>query len=470
MGKVVGAYLMPHPPIILQEIGKGEEAKIQATIDSIKRISLEIREKKPDILIMITPHGPLFRDAVTISAVPELKGDFKAFGAKELKFLKSNHVELVKKIVQLAGKNHIICVSMDKALAKQYNVSLDLDHGTMVPLYFIDKEYSHYKLIHITYGLLPGEELYQFGKCVQEALEGVENNAVIIASGDLSHKLTEDAPAGYHHNAKDFDRKLLGLLETGKTEELLEMDPCLIEQAGECGLRSILIMLGVLDGYDITTNILSYEGPFGVGYGVARINIGFKNNDRLLVEKLFKNRRRKMNLEREKEDEYVRLAREALEHYVRENKMLSLKSRSLSKELINNKAGVFVSIKKHGELRGCIGTIKPVTDNIAEEILRNAIQAGMADPRFYPVEEEELDQLSYSVDVLDEPEYIEDLDQLDVYTYGVIVSSEGKSGLLLPNLENVHTVEEQVKIALKKAGIREDEKYNLQRFKVTRHK
>lgn len=137
--------------------------------------------------------------------------------------------------------------------------------------------------------------------------------------------------------------------------------------------------------------------------------------------------------------------------------------------MLNKRAGIFVSIKKDGELRGCIGTIEATKNNIAEEIISNAIKAGTQDPRFFPVEEDELDKLVYSVDVIKEPEEINSINELDVYRYGVIVKKDYKSGLLLPNLEGVDTPEQQVKIALQKAGISPTEAYTMYRFEVERH-
>ena len=143
----------------------------------------------------------------------------------------------------------------------------------------------------------------------------------------------------------------------------------------------------------------------------------------------------------------------------------------LLEELRSKRAGVFVSLKMHGRLRGCIGTILPVTDSVAEEIADNAVSAGCRDPRFTPVKEEELDQLVYSVDVLGETEEIASPEELDVKEYGVIVSKGRKRGLLLPNLEGVDTVEEQISIAMQKAGIDETETgVKLERFRVIRHK
>ena len=469
MGRIQGAYLLPHPPIILKEVGKGEERRIQRTIDAMKEVVEDIKVKKPGVIVVITPHGPLFGDAVAITVAPEMKGNMGRFGAEEVKFTKDNHLELTNKILQFAKARNIFCAQVNQDFAREHDISLDLDHGTMVPLYFIDQGYIHYKLVHITYGLLPREDLYQFGKAIQEAVEGIEEDVIVIASGDLSHKLSIDGPAGYHPSGKQFDTEILELLGAGAVEKILAMESCLTEEAGECGLRSIDIMLGTCDGYNITPRVLSYEGPFGVGYGVVGVEIGDVNRDRQYIEQLYNHRNEKIRQIREEEDPYVKLARSALTYYVAHRRVMDL-PQDLPQEMIQQKAGVFVSLKKHGELRGCIGTIEPTTDHIADEIIRNAIQAGASDPRFYPVEEEELEEIIYSVDVLRAPENIDTLDELDVKKYGVIVSSGRKSGLLLPNLENVDTVEEQVRIALQKAGIMANEGYNLQRFEVERHK
>jgi AmmeMemoRadiSam system protein A len=136
--------------------------------------------------------------------------------------------------------------------------------------------------------------------------------------------------------------------------------------------------------------------------------------------------------------------------------------------MTSSKAGCFVSLKKHGDLRGCIGTIYPTQDSIADEIINMAIQAGTRDPRFYAVKESELADLVYDVDVLYPPEPATK-EQLDVKKYGVIVSTKMKRGLLLPNLEGVDTVDFQLDIACQKAGIRNGEDYEIERFLVERH-
>lgn len=168
------------------------------------------------------------------------------------------------------------------------------------------------------------------------------------------------------------------------------------------------------------------------------------------------------------EDAYVRLARKTIEEYIQNGKKISVPD-GLPDEMYTDRAGVFVSIKENGNLRGCIGTIQAVQSSVAEEIVHNAISASTRDPRFSPIEPHELDKLTISVDVLGDAEIIASPDELDVKRYGVIVTKGYRRGLLLPNLEGVDTVENQVAIAKSKAGIGEYEQVELERFEVVRH-
>ncbi len=169
-----------------------------------------------------------------------------------------------------------------------------------------------------------------------------------------------------------------------------------------------------------------------------------------------------------KEDPYVVLARNALEHFVRFHRKTRHPG-GLTEAMTSRRAGVFVMIKKHGELRGCVGTMLPTCRSIAEEIMQNAIRAGLKDPRFPPVAEDELESLSYTVDILGEIEPIQSKDELDPGKYGIIVRRGGDMGILLPNLEGVNTAEEQLTLALQKGGIGSDQKYTMERFEVERH-
>ena len=169
-------------------------------------------------------------------------------------------------------------------------------------------------------------------------------------------------------------------------------------------------------------------------------------------------------------DAYVKLATDTIHEFIKNKQVLKPDKSTLPEEMTSTRAGAFVSIHKHGDLRGCIGTFLPVQDDLCDEIIGNAISASTRDPRFYPITEDELLDLEINVDVLTTPEDIDSADMLDVKKYGVIVQNGGRRGLLLPDLEGVDTVEYQIAIAKQKAGIGQDEPVKLQRFEVVRHK
>ena len=227
-------------------------------------------------------------------------------------------------------------------------------------------------------------------------------------------------------------------------------------------------MAGALDRKSVTAEALSYEGPFGVGYGVAYFTVTGRDDARDFGEQLQNFTKKKMADRKAAEDPYVKLARKSIESYVKTGEIADMPT-DIPSEITNQRAGAFVSLKKDGRLRGCIGTFLPVQQNLAMEIWGNAISACSRDPRFDPVEEDELPDLVYSVDVLSAPEPISSPSELDPKVYGVIVSCGSRRGLLLPDLAGVDTVEEQISIARQKGGIRPDEKISLQRFRVVRH-
>ena len=213
---------------------------------------------------------------------------------------------------------------------------------------------------------------------------------------------------------------------------------------------------------------LSYEGPFGVGYGVCTYQVAGRDPDRDFLEQYERKERSRLMALRAGEDGYVRLARRTIETYVRTGEILPVPE-GLPDDLYRVRAGAFVSVKKEGQLRGCIGTIQAVQTCLAKEIIQNVVSACCRDPRFSPVRKEELDRLVISVDVLGEAVKIDSPEQLDVKRYGVIVTSGARRGLLLPDLDGVDTVGQQIAIARQKAGIRDEEPVQLERFEVVRH-
>ncbi len=466
MGKITAYYTMPHPPIIVPEVGRGEEKKIQSTYDACESVGKEIAELKPDTIIVITPHGTMFSDAISLSFESSISGSLKQFRAPEVSMNFDIDLDLTLRIMDKSDENDIPTAKITRNFIKKYGREYELDHGTIVPLYFIGNKYSTFKLVHITYGGLSPMQLYRFGKVIKEAVEESNKNVVFIGSGDLSHRLKDEGPYDYSPFGEKFDKEIISLLTKGDVAGVFNINSEMIENAGECGLRSYYIMLGAMAGNDIKGELLSYEGTFGVGYAVMKFEL--ESSDRDILSEITKEKRKKYIERTNNEDVYVRLARESLTHYLIEGNFMEVPN-YVTEEMINSKRGVFVSLKKFGALRGCIGTIFPVTDSIAEEIMRNAIEAGEGDPRFSAVSEGELEDIVFSVDVLTEP--IEaSIEELNPKRYGVVVRSGRKTGLLLPDLEGVNTVEEQISIVLKKASISTNEKYSIEKFEVIRHK
>lgn len=465
------AYLTPHPPIIIKEIGRGEERKIQKTINSMIEISKKISEIKPDTIIVITPHGPLFSDGIAILYEKYLYGNFHNFGEYSIEVSKNNDIEFIDSLKTILMKEYGINGALiDKKTANHFGTTHNLDHGTLVPLNFIDKNYSNYNLVSITYGLLSYQDLYKVGMAINKVMESSNKKYVFIASGDLSHRLKDSGPYDFNEKGPEFDKLIIEKLVNKNTIDIISMDPDFCEEAGECGKRSIDILLGTLDGYSYRVNKLSYEGPFGVGYGVVEF-FDFKKDSESLLLKIKKSREDYVKDQIDGEDTFVKLARETIEEYVRNNKRLNFKKSNYNEidELKDIRKGVFVSIKDSGGLRGCIGTFLATKENIGEEIIENAISASMRDPRFPEIEEIELDDLIITVDVLSKPVKVKDIDELDPKKYGVIVSCGYRKGLLLPDLKGIDTVGKQLEIALNKAGITKDEKYSIEKFEVERH-
>ena len=338
----------------------------------------------------------------------------------------------------------------------------------MIPLYFIRKYYKEGKIIVLGPSGLPLIDNYMMGIIIKEAVNNLNKKVVYIASGDLSHKLQPHGPYGFCNEGVEYDKKIMEVCSYANFNELLNFEESFLDKAAECGHRSFTIMAGTLDGLNVKAKYLSHEDITGVGYGIITFTPQDKNDNRYFLDNYFNELEEKLNKQKQNEDPYVKLARLTIEEYITNKNVLETPSNT-PKELLNSQAGVFVSIHKFGSLRGCIGTIMPTTNSIAQEIITNAISASTKDPRFPKIEKEELNYLEINVDVLGEPEDIDSEDKLNVKEYGVIVTSGMKRGLLLPDLDGVDTVSEQISIAKKKAGIK-DEPYTLQRFKVTRHK
>jgi AmmeMemoRadiSam system protein A len=395
-----------------------------------------------------------------------LEGDLGSFRCPQVKMSYPNDLDLLAEIENGARGQGISLLGISTDLARRHCLNERLDHGILVPLYYLQKAgLSGQRIIALSVGYLDNLELYSFGRVIKEAAAKLGRKLAIVASGDMSHRLKDEGPYDYHPDGSRFDHMMKDMLESKDVKGLLNISHSLRQNAGECGYMSAVIMLGTMDGQDFASRVFSYEGPFGVGYLVAGLQPGEPKES--LWQEMEQERRQAMESRRAQESPLVKWARRNLESKIRKEKAPQLTAEM--EYLRQERAGAFVSIKKHGHLRGCIGTFQPAYANLAEEIAQNALAAGLHDPRFAPVEAGELDSLDYSVDILAPPQPCT-REELDPQKYGVIVSSGGKRGLLLPDLEGVDTVEQQLQIALQKAGISNRETYTIQRFEVKRYK
>ncbi len=260
---LVFAAITPHPPILIPEIGKENLTKIEKTKLAMEKLEQELYSAKPEILIVISPHGELNHDYFTINLADSFTANFEMFGdfTNKLNFKGDTVLFTVNKEI-IAEKNKINIIS-----------EKNIDHGISVPLFYLTKHLPDTSIVPIYFSMLDNQAHYEFGKSLKELILNTDKRVAVIASADLSHCLTSESPAPYNPDGKIFDEKLMKIIENCDVLSLVNLDSKLIENASECGLRSILILAGVIDGINCHPQILSYEHPFGVGYLVADIKL-----------------------------------------------------------------------------------------------------------------------------------------------------------------------------------------------------
>ena len=437
---ILAAFMVPHPPMIVPAVGRGSEQQIQKTIDAYEQVADEIAALAPETIIITSPHAVMYADYFHISPGRGARGDFGRFRAAQVRFDEEYDRELVSELASIASEQGFPAGVMGER-------DKQLDHGTMVPLYFVRNKYKGAKIVRIGLSGLPLSEHYRLGQMIREAVDRTGRRVVLIASGDLSHKLQDYGPYGFAEEGPQYDARIMDVCGRAAFGELFDFDETFCDRAAECGHRSFVIMAGVFDGLAVKATQLSHEDVTGVGYGICTFYPGEKDESRHFLQQYLEGASRRLAEKRAQEDPYVQLARKSVEYYILHHRKMEMPE-NLPEELLTRQAGAFVSIHEHGKLRGCIGTISPVRDCVAREIIDNAVSASTRDPRFDPIRADELKWLEISVDVL----------------------GERKRGLLLPDLDGVDTVEEQISIAKSKAGIAAwDNNVELQRFEVVRH-
>lgn len=262
---LVFAAICPHPPLIIPTIGKPEDLKLVSnTIKEMIKLADVFTKAKVENLILISPHGPLQFDQFTLNKALSFNGNFQDFGDFETELIFRNNQKLIEEIEKDARKEKIPIKTVDV---------IKIDHGSLVPLYFLSKSKLDFRLVPLYFSFLDFKTHYRIGQIIGSIIKNEKSPIGIVASGDLSHRLLPDAPGGYSPEGEKFDKKLKDLIEKKDIKGILNFKPDFVEAAGECGFRSILILLGALSDLNWKPEILSYEGPFGVGYMVANFKL-----------------------------------------------------------------------------------------------------------------------------------------------------------------------------------------------------
>lgn len=478
-----GIAIASHPPVIVPEVGDGRERMADKTVRGMRDLGLRAAALKPEIVVLITPHGNVFQDGISVVYEQKIAGDLADFGAPAVALEKECDMGLLEEMNRRFAQSECETIFLNEKTAKEYSIERKFDHGCMVPLYYLEKYHPHYKVVHITIGELSLIELFRTGRVLREAIEAYGKSAIILASADLSHCLKDEGPYNYHPMGSVFDEAITKGLANRDYYSILTMSAKIYEPAGQCGLRPIVMALGATDSIKTHSQLFSYEGPFGVGYLTAFIDFALEDADPINESLITRYEQDMVKQHQERlssEDAYLALARLTIDTWVEERRKFSLKDylegladAEIRKAMKKEQAGVFVSIHKAGELRGCMGTSYAVTENVAEEISRNAIEACAYDPRFLPVTPQELYQLEISIDILGQPEEVEGIDALDPKKYGIIVEKGLNRALLLPDLTGIDTPEQQLAIAKEKGNIvdfqDDPERLVIKRFTVERH-
>jgi len=460
MSGIAYACIAPHPPILVHEVGRGREQETHRTIEALQQVAQDMAAHQPETVLLFSPHGPVDPRAVGILTSPTAEGAMARWDAPNVRFQYENDLDAVALVREETARAGLPLTAIEHW---DDGNTAGLDWGCTVPLYYLRPGVGDAKLVPLAPSFLPPQKHYAIGEAIGRALERLGKRTVIICSADLSHCLAPSAPGGYDPTGLEFDDRFQQVVADWDVSWVLETTLEFRRRAAEDAVPQTAMLMGALSHLRVRPRVLSYEGPFGVGYLVAAVDVLGPRS----------------RAEKESESAAVaatsnppaathplaQLARAAVEHYVRSARPLPLTEIAPEME---GRAGVFVSIKKRGELRGCIGTIEPVRGNVGLEIVHNAIAAAARDPRFSPIGEDELPDLTYSVDMLTPPEPVNGPESLDCKRYGVIVQRGARRGLLLPDLEGVDTVEQQVQIARMKAGILPDEPVELFRFEVQR--
>ena len=429
MSGIVAGALTAHPPVLLPEVGGTESQRVRATAHAMHELDRLLAATNASVAIVISPHSPASMTSLPVRHATRVAGDLARFRAPHVRVEADVDLELAATLVADGRR-----AGFDLTWAEDS----ELDHGVVVPLRLLPLTMTHMQCVFLGVSGWPLPRFVEFGSWLQGRLQ--DRTAILIASGDLSHRLTPDAPYGFRPEGPVFDRTVIDALRGDEWQQIEGMDPDLVEEAGECGLRPLGILLGAARAAGLTSQVLSYEGPFGVGYPVVAFTA---SRGRLDIQNL---------------------GRRAIDAYLRSRQLID-PPEPIPMEW-RAPSAAFVTLRKHGEMRGCVGSTRPTAATAAHELIRYAVASAVRDPRFDPVRLDEVPALTIRVQLLDPAEPITDITRLNPESYGIVVRCGERHALLLPGIAEIVTPEQQLRAACQKAGINPNAALQVERFRA----
>lgn len=432
---ITAAVLMCHAPIVIPAIAGPRASQCAGTTAAMQEAARHVAATRPGVVVVVSPHAPRRPGAWGVVAAPALNGDFARFGQPGVRVALPGAPAAARAVVQAADL---------RGLSTWAPPGDGLDHGATVPLHFIAAAgYDGPTLLVSLPGPATGSEA-RFGEVLAAAAVADGRDWVVVASGDMSHRLRPDAPAGFHPRARAFDDAFVAALREGRSKDACALDPELRGLAAEDVVDSTTVALGALDFTATGRRVLDYAAPFGVGYAVAVL----------------------ADLRGGADGGLLALARATLAAHLGDG---AAPSQARVPAAARASSGVFVTLRgADGALRGCIGHMAAQHARLGDEVADCAVLAATRDPRFAPVTAADLRGLSIEISLLGPTERVADHGALDPARYGVEVSHAGRRGVLLPGVEGVDSAARQVAIACDKAGLSPDGPMQLARFEVTK--
>ncbi len=459
------ACLMPHPPVVAPGVGRGREEEAASTVRAMRSLAASVVDWDPDVLAVVSPHSPRRAGAVGIWGGERLSGTLGRFGARQ------------------AAVDFPVGKAFAAALRKQSRTGglrwweiggEELDHGAVVPLLFFMEAGWAGETVVVGLGMEEGGSGSDLGDALRAASDLWEGRLAVVASGDMSHRLRPDAPGGFDPAGERFDRAFVRLIEEGRYRAIAEMDAGMVERAGEDVVEPTLAAAGACDFASNGRDLLSYEGPFGVGYAVALLH---RDEEPSSAEGVATRPPAVGNRAKAEEGESGDWAAALLEsgrRAVAERLGLMPVGGADGERRASGPAprngGVFVTLwTAEGELRGCVGSLEPACESLVEEVCRSALMAAFEDPRFPPLLAAELEDIRFEISVLGEMEAVSGLECLDPRRFGLALKAAGdRRSVMLPGIAGLETAAAQVAAVRLKAGLRADEPADFYRFSVVK--